>query len=210
MPTFDHNLTPPVDLGAVWRLIARCAPDHDDHSPHIHALVAIAQLYAARGDVQQMRRCGVQAITFSLLIDRDLFHDDGMFDDGGLSPALVAAQRDAEDLMGLHPYGRVPACPPLLALGQVLVTYGLMAVLDADDYNGLTIYLERHERGDWGDVDEADAAINDDALLHGRLVLSSYRLPNGTRFYAATTSHRAWTVLMLTDEYPHDDLGLRR
>lgn len=53
--------------------------------------------------------------------------------------------------------------PPLFALGQIVATPAVLHHLEKHGINA-SDYLNRHVRGDWGDVPKCDAAANDFAL----------------------------------------------
>ena len=54
---------------------------------------------------------------------------------------------------------------------------------------------------DWGDVDRADAAANDEALQLGERMLSAYRLPGGATICIITEADRSATTILLPSEY---------
>ena len=92
-----------------------------------------------------------------------------------------------------------------LPLGQVVVTQNLWQTLLADldettSLRRLAGLLERHRRGDWGDLDESDRAANDRALVHGGRVLSAY-LAEGIRLWCITEADRSTTTLLLPEDY---------
>jgi hypothetical protein len=62
--------------------------------------------------------------------------------------------------------------------------------------------LARHSKGDWGDVCEEDAALNDEAVIEGSRVLSAYTLPKtGERVWIITEADRSSTCALRPDEY---------
>jgi hypothetical protein len=83
-------------------------------------------------------------------------------------------------------------------LGQVVATPGALAALDM-----LTIaaLLNRHENGDWGDVDAADAAENERSLLAGDRILSAYHTSAGVKLWIITEADRSSTCVLLPEEY---------
>jgi len=91
-------------------------------------------------------------------------------------------------------------------LGKVVATRG---VLDTVPYGRLPESLERHKRGDWGNVCPADAAENDKALVEGSRILSAYPIDparpakgHGTNvFWIITEADRSVTTFLLPDEY---------
>lgn len=90
-------------------------------------------------------------------------------------------------------------------LGQVLATPGALEALAAAGED-LHEFLSRHARGDWGDLDSEDAALNDQALADGSRILSSYPLSDGKKIWIITEAtdeqgHRAATTALLPEEY---------
>lgn len=81
-------------------------------------------------------------------------------------------------------------------LGQVLATPGVLS--KEEDLRG---YLRRHAAGDWGVVDADDRRANEQALVHGRRLLSAYLLPDGTRIWIITEADRSATTILLPEEY---------
>ena len=89
--------------------------------------------------------------------------------------------------------------------GRVVATPG---VLDALEVSGQTFefFLEKHLSGDWGEVDAEDQDSNDQALLDGGRLLSSYRTLKGVEIWVLTEAagdggERASTCLTLPSEY---------
>jgi hypothetical protein len=62
-------------------------------------------------------------------------------------------------------------------------------------------YVARHLAGDWGDVDRADAAANDETLQLGERILLAYRLPGGATIWIITEADRSATTILLPSEY---------
>jgi len=54
---------------------------------------------------------------------------------------------------------------------------------------GVAIYLDRHQSGDWGE-DADDRASSDHALRFGHQILSNYRLPDGANLFIIPAVHR--------------------
>lgn len=61
--------------------------------------------------------------------------------------------------------------------------------------------LQRHARGDWGDLDRHDLNENQKALQTGCRIFSAYRASNGVRFWIITEVDRSFTTLLLPEEY---------
>lgn len=93
-----------------------------------------------------------------------------------------------------------PASPPRLALGRLLATPVACAALQAA---GVSVFklLNRHARGDWGDLSDEDRQRNDLAALTGLRVLSSYPLPTGQKIWIITEWDRSATTVLLPDDY---------
>lgn len=89
---------------------------------------------------------------------------------------------------------------PVLPLGRVLATPGAIeALIEARCDGG--VLLDRHARGDWGELDDHDRAANDAALVNGGRVLSAYTLRTGVTLWIVTEHDRARTTLLLPSEY---------
>ena len=89
--------------------------------------------------------------------------------------------------------------------GRVVATPG---VLDALEASGQTFdfFLEKHLSGDWGEVDAEDQKANDQALLDGGRLLSSYRTLKGVVLWVLTEAEaddgqRASTCLTTPEEH---------
>ena len=90
---------------------------------------------------------------------------------------------------------------PKFSLGKVVATPGALETLEAASVN-LWELLARHSRGDWGDVCEEDAALNDQAVIEGSRILSVYTLPKtGERVWIISEADRSSTCALLPDEY---------
>jgi hypothetical protein len=88
---------------------------------------------------------------------------------------------------------------PLFSLGTVVATPGaLIALVRA--YQDVGVLLARHEHGDWGAMNAADAEGNDAAVGDGGRILSVYRLPDGTTLWIMTEADRSLTRLLLPEE----------
>lgn len=85
---------------------------------------------------------------------------------------------------------------PRFPLGRTVATSGAVA-LKID----LGRYLFRHHCGDWGDLCDEDRKSNEDALIHGDRILSSYKLPDGHKIFIITEWDRSSTCIMLAEEY---------
>ena len=90
--------------------------------------------------------------------------------------------------------------------GQVVVaTPGAIEAL-AESGQDAEFFLEKHLSGDWGEVNAEDRRANDQALLDGGRLLSSYRTLKGVVIWGLTEAEgddgkRASTCLTLPSEY---------
>lgn len=63
-------------------------------------------------------------------------------------------------------------------------------------------YLQRHIRGDWGDLDDSDWQSNDTALRTGEdRLFSSYQVEPDLKLWIITEWDRSVTTLLLPSEY---------
>ncbi len=90
-------------------------------------------------------------------------------------------------------------------LGQVVATPGVLEALDAAGQQP-SEFLGRHLAGDWGNLDDEDKAMNDEALSDGSRILSAYTTRTGERIWIITEAvgddgRRASSCCMLPSEY---------
>lgn len=100
-----------------------------------------------------------------------------------------------------HDLPSVPTSPqPRLPLGRLLAT---PAAFEALQTAGVSIFalVNRHARGDWGDVSDEDRQHNDLAAIAGQRVLSSYPLLDGQKIWIITEWDRSATTVLLPDDY---------
>ncbi len=87
----------------------------------------------------------------------------------------------------------------LFPLGHVVATPGALALLDRLEMNAFAL-LQRHQVGDWGSVPPDDAIENENSIVNGWRILSSY--PFGDeRIWVITEADRSATTLLLPQEY---------
>ena len=88
---------------------------------------------------------------------------------------------------------------PLFPPGQVVATRGAAEQVSEED---MTLAMNRHLRGDWGDVSLADQKANDMALLLDTRILSAYHTEKDhVKFWIITEADRSATTILLPDEY---------
>ena len=68
-------------------------------------------------------------------------------------------------------------------------------------WSNANAFLDRHARGDWGEVDAEDKQANQDALVHGERLLSAYRTSLDVRIWVITEADRSVTTILLPEEY---------
>ena len=97
---------------------------------------------------------------------------------------------------------------PAFSTGQIVATRGVydFACENPDFAKFIQQSLNRHIKGDWGEVDEEDKQTNDQALKQGSRLLSSYnddRFPkNGVAtIWIITEADRGATTILFPDEY---------
>lgn len=89
---------------------------------------------------------------------------------------------------------------PRFSLGRTLATPGAVSAMEAAG-NLPADFLDRHVRGDWGDVDDEDQEANEAALREGTRILSSYRTRKGAKLWVITEADRSATTILLPEEY---------
>ncbi|MBU6410481.1 MAG: hypothetical protein KGR98_08845 [Verrucomicrobia bacterium] len=83
-------------------------------------------------------------------------------------------------------------------LGHIVATPNALSQLTHED---ILMAIQRHQAGDWGDMDAADKAANDRALVDGTRIFSAYHAANGTKFWIITEADRSATTVMLPEDY---------
>lgn len=97
------------------------------------------------------------------------------------------------------------ASVPLFHMGRIVATPGALSLLGQHGIPA-TALLQRHIRGDWGDLGRDDRKANDDAVHDGGRIFSSYLL-NRDKVWVITEATgddgitRASTCLLLPSEY---------
>lgn len=89
---------------------------------------------------------------------------------------------------------------PKFPLGMTVITAPALMILD-DDGTDARQMLDRHVRGDWGDLGDEDKAENDRAVKTGRdRIVSRYATKVGD-FYVITEADRSSTTVMRVEDY---------
>ena len=86
----------------------------------------------------------------------------------------------------------------LFRLGRIVTTPDALEKLSrADILSG----IQRHQAGDWGEVDQDDRKANNRALSEGTRLFSVYHSANSIRFWIITEADRSVTTVLLPEEY---------
>lgn len=85
-------------------------------------------------------------------------------------------------------------------LGEVVYTQGIDSMIRNNLGLNLAIYIQRHQSGDWGNLDIEDKIANDEATQKGERVLSSYIIC-GRKVWIITERDRSYTTILLPSEY---------
>jgi len=83
-------------------------------------------------------------------------------------------------------------------LGHIVSTPNALSQLTQDD---ILMGIQRHQAGDWGEVDELDRQENELSLKQGFRLLSVYRAANGVKFWIITEADRSATTVLLPEDY---------
>ena len=90
-------------------------------------------------------------------------------------------------------------------LGQILATPGALEALTESSQSPAN-FLDRHRSCDWGEMSEEDCQLNDEAMVDGSRLFSSYKTRNGTKIWVITEAEddsgvRCATTILLPEEY---------
>ena len=89
---------------------------------------------------------------------------------------------------------------PRFPLGRVVATPHALSVLSVQAIPPERL-LERHARGDWGELDAEDVQANQEALQHGWRLFSSYTLGEAVKVWIITEADRSVTTILMPDDY---------
>jgi len=92
----------------------------------------------------------------------------------------------------------VSVIAPKFPLGQTVITANANVVLPELD---VVLALQRHQRGDWGDVGNHDRQLNEDGLSNGGRLFSVYHTIGGLKFWIITEWNRSVTTVLLPEDY---------
>jgi hypothetical protein len=86
----------------------------------------------------------------------------------------------------------------LFRLGRLVATPNALEKLQQSDILGA---LQRHQAGDWGDVNEHDRQANDRALIEGTRLFSVYHSAKQLKFWIITEADRSVTTVLMPKDY---------
>lgn len=86
----------------------------------------------------------------------------------------------------------------VVRLGQIVSTPNALYQLSHDD---VLCGLQRHQSGDWGDVDEHDREANNRALTENTRLLSVYHSAKRIKFWIITEADRSVTTVLMPEDY---------
>ena len=86
----------------------------------------------------------------------------------------------------------------VVKLGRIMATPN---ALERVSMAAIAEALNRHEKGDWGEVCKEDQSANDESLKCGSRLLSVYRSQAGEKFWIITESDRSVTTVLLPEDY---------
>ena len=94
---------------------------------------------------------------------------------------------------------------PRFRLGQTVATPAALKAIQQAGQSP-TEFLDRHVRGDWGDLCDEDKQAYEDALQDGSRILSAYHTSTGQKIWIITEAadeddRREATTILLPDEY---------
>lgn len=122
----------------------------------------------------------------------------------GTQQTFKAANRKTEQTEGEDPMSTTMKSK--FCLGQLVATPAALEALQRNNVTGHG-YIRRHAAGDWGELSDHDAHMNDLAVEDGSKILSAYRLPDETKVWVITDSevdekhNREVTTILLPEDY---------
>jgi hypothetical protein len=92
---------------------------------------------------------------------------------------------------------------PLFDSGRIVATQGALdAIRQVEGDMGVGLeYINRHLKGDWGELCDEDVKENEYSLEHGLRLMSVYTLPTGVKIWIITEADRSATTILLPEEY---------
>lgn len=88
----------------------------------------------------------------------------------------------------------------LFELGRIVGTRGAIQALEAAGQQPAE-FLDRHVKGDWGDLGAEDKQENEFSVQNGFRILSAYTTSAGDKIWIITEADRSATTILLPEEY---------
>lgn len=88
----------------------------------------------------------------------------------------------------------------LFPIGLMVATPTALAAFARNGQTPLP-FLQRHQSGDWGDLDKDDREANNAALKNGSRILSAYYLNDREKIWIITEADRSSTCVLLPEDY---------
>ena len=86
----------------------------------------------------------------------------------------------------------------LFRVGRIVATPNALEKVSNEE---ILVALQRHQAGDWGEVDQDDHAANNRALTEGTRLLSVYNSSSGIKFWIITEADPSATTILLPEDY---------
>ena len=88
------------------------------------------------------------------------------------------------------------------SIGKIVMTHTIATLIAEERIPPGFVHecLQKHQRGDWGDLCSEDKEINDRAVKDGSRILSSYEI-NGITIWIITECNREVTTALLPSDY---------
>jgi len=86
----------------------------------------------------------------------------------------------------------------LFKLGRLVTTPNARDTLPQDE---ILQAIQRHQAGDWGEMETEDRAANERAMAEGTRIFSRYVTKSGIRFWIITEADRSSTTVLLPEDY---------
>ncbi|QDV69058.1 hypothetical protein Poly24_27720 [Rosistilla carotiformis] len=88
----------------------------------------------------------------------------------------------------------------LFNLGSVVATPGALRLMEKHSMTPMQ-FLQRHVTGDFGDLDEGDKELNNEAIWNDERILSSYKLNETDTLWVITEADRSSTCVLEPSDY---------
>lgn len=89
---------------------------------------------------------------------------------------------------------------PLFPLGKVVATPAALELLDFHAIDSFKL-IQRHQSGDYGDLDPHDLKRNTEALECGARIFSSYNVAPHEKLWVITEADRSSTCILTPHDY---------